>query len=234
MAAPAWLSSIGRPGAAAGPPVFENRAAVVAVVKLVGPMVVATGALAWLGFYFVCGLYMAYFARYIGRYRWLIVGLIAVVFPTLIYLAFELGFRCGCRRADFTSSASFLIFITIKCALVIEILSGLAGGFADGCPTLQRDVAVIGVLSRTGHRRPARPGRHERRGHPAAGSVLIASTGPGGPTSAVIFLAGIYWGALFGGVITSILFNIPGEPWAVALLFDGFPLAKRLGNRVWR
>src|SRR4030088_1610157 len=43
-------------------------------------------------------------------------------------------------------------------------------------------------------------------------------------------LPGIYWGALFGGVITSILFNIPGEPWAVVLLFDGFPLAKRLGK----
>src|SRR3989449_493853 len=49
-------------------------------------------------------------------------------------------------------------------------------------------------------------------------------------TTAIIFLAGIYWGALFGGVITSILFNIPGEPWAVVLLFDGFPLAKRLGR----
>jgi putative tricarboxylic transport membrane protein len=60
-------------------------------------------------------------------------------------------------------------------------------------------------------------------------SVYIAA-GQGGPTSAVIFLAGIYWGALFGGVITSILFNIPGEPWAVALLFDGFPLAKRHGK----
>lgn len=46
------------------------------------------------------------------------------------------------------------------------------------------------------------------------------------PTAGIIFLAGIYWGALFGGVVTSILFNIPGEPWAVALLFDGFPLAK--------
>src|SRR5919199_284838 len=61
-------------------------------------------------------------------------------------------------------------------------------------------------------------------------SVFIANTGASGPTSAVIFLAGIYWGALFGGVITSILFNIPGEPWAVALLFDGFPLAKRRGK----
>ena len=30
-------------------------------------------------------------------------------------------------------------------------------------------------------------------------------------------------GALFGGAITSILFNIPGEPWSVATTFDGFP-----------
>jgi putative tricarboxylic transport membrane protein len=60
-------------------------------------------------------------------------------------------------------------------------------------------------------------------------TVFIANTGPSGATSAVIFLCGIYWGALFGGVITSILFNIPGEPWSVVLLFDGFPLAKKLG-----
>jgi putative tricarboxylic transport membrane protein len=44
---------------------------------------------------------------------------------------------------------------------------------------------------------------------------------------AVIFLAAIYWGALFGGVITSVLFAIPGEPWSVALIFDGFPMAKK-------
>ncbi len=36
----------------------------------------------------------------------------------------------------------------------------------------------------------------------------------------------IYWGALYGGSITSILFNIPGEPWAVAATFDGYPMAK--------
>src|SRR5438094_966932 len=58
-------------------------------------------------------------------------------------------------------------------------------------------------------------------------TVIIARTSP---TSAVILLAGVYWGALFGGVVTSILFNIPGEPWSVVLLFDGFPLAKRKGR----
>ena len=49
---------------------------------------------------------------------------------------------------------------------------------------------------------------------------------PGGQTSAIILLSCIYWGALFGGAITSILFNIPGEPWSVATTFDGYPLAQ--------
>ena len=35
----------------------------------------------------------------------------------------------------------------------------------------------------------------------------------------------MYWGALFGGSTTSILFNIPGEPSSVATTFDGYPLA---------
>jgi putative tricarboxylic transport membrane protein len=40
-------------------------------------------------------------------------------------------------------------------------------------------------------------------------------------------LSCIYWGALFGGAITSVLFNIPGEPWSVATTFDGYPLAQK-------
>src|SRR5215813_9485770 len=46
-------------------------------------------------------------------------------------------------------------------------------------------------------------------------------------TSGIILLSCIYWGALFGGAITSILFNIPGEPWSVATTFDGHPMAKK-------
>src|SRR5690349_7708803 len=55
---------------------------------------------------------------------------------------------------------------------------------------------------------------------------------PGGTTTAIILLSCIYWGALLGGAITSILFNIPGEPWSVATTFDGYPLAQqgRAGN----
>src|SRR6202171_4918700 len=47
------------------------------------------------------------------------------------------------------------------------------------------------------------------------------------PTSAIIMLSCIYWGSLFAGAITSILFNIPGEAHSVATTFDGYPLAQQ-------
>ena len=52
-------------------------------------------------------------------------------------------------------------------------------------------------------------------------AILLPLTFTMNPTSAIIMLSCIYWGALFGGAITSILFNIPGEPWSVATTFDG-------------
>jgi len=58
-------------------------------------------------------------------------------------------------------------------------------------------------------------------------AILLPLTFSMPPTSAIILLSCIYWGALFGGAITSILFNIPGEPWSVATTFDGHPMAQR-------
>jgi putative tricarboxylic transport membrane protein len=57
-------------------------------------------------------------------------------------------------------------------------------------------------------------------------AILLPLTFTMPPTSAIILLSCIYWGALFGGAITSILFNIPGEPWSVATTFDGHPMAQ--------
>src|SRR5437870_3871370 len=92
------------------------------------------------------------------------------------------------------------LFVGVTLGLVIGVLPGLGG--TSGVAILLPISVVI-----------------------ARGDIAGADT-----TTAVILLAGIYWGALFGGVITSILFNIPGEPWSVVLLFDGFPLAKRKGK----
>ncbi len=58
-------------------------------------------------------------------------------------------------------------------------------------------------------------------------AILLPLTFSMTPVSGIIMLSCIYWGALFGGAITSILFNIPGEPWSVATTFDGYPMAQK-------
>ncbi|HET7672226.1 MAG TPA: tripartite tricarboxylate transporter permease [Burkholderiales bacterium] len=63
---------------------------------------------------------------------------------------------------------------------------------------------------------------------PAAGiAILLPITYGMNPTSAVIMLSAIYYGAMYGGTITSILLNTPGESSSVASTFDGYPLAQQ-------
>ncbi|MDF1605123.1 tripartite tricarboxylate transporter permease [Nocardioides sp. YIM 152315] len=47
------------------------------------------------------------------------------------------------------------------------------------------------------------------------------------PVSAIIMLAGIYYGAQYGGTITSVLLRLPGEASTVVTVFDGFALARQ-------
>lgn len=47
------------------------------------------------------------------------------------------------------------------------------------------------------------------------------------PVSAIIMLAGIYYGAMYGGTITSVLINVPGEAASVITCMDGYPMAKQ-------
>ena len=49
----------------------------------------------------------------------------------------------------------------------------------------------------------------------------------GEPSTALIMLAGVYYGAIFGGSTSSILINAPGVAGTVATSFDGYPLAKK-------
>jgi len=57
-------------------------------------------------------------------------------------------------------------------------------------------------------------------------AILLPLTFLVPPTGAVIFLAAIYYGAMYGGAISSIMLGIPGASTAVATTFDGRPLAK--------
>ena len=107
----------------------------------------------------------------------------------------------------------------------MEEINALLGGFSVALSPLNLVLMFVGVI--LGIIIGVLPGLGGANGV----AILLPLTfsmaqQPGGTTSAIILLSCIYWGALFGGAITSILFNIPGEPWSVATTFDGHPLAQ--------
>ncbi|MBI4634655.1 MAG: tripartite tricarboxylate transporter permease [Deltaproteobacteria bacterium] len=64
-------------------------------------------------------------------------------------------------------------------------------------------------------------------GPAAAISLLLPSTFRADPTSSLIMLAGVYYGAMYGGSTTSILVNIPGEAASVITCLDGYQMARK-------
>jgi len=66
-------------------------------------------------------------------------------------------------------------------------------------------------------------------------AILLPVTMYLSPTGSIIMLAGLYYGAQYGGSTTSILINIPGEAASVATCFDGFEMTKRgrAGEALW-
>jgi putative tricarboxylic transport membrane protein len=58
-------------------------------------------------------------------------------------------------------------------------------------------------------------------------ALLLPSTFAMDPASALIMLAGIYYGAMYGGSTTSILVNVPGEAGSVVTLLDGYQMTKK-------
>jgi putative tricarboxylic transport membrane protein len=103
----------------------------------------------------------------------------------------------------------------------VEEISSLIGGFKVALSWYNLALMMVGIL--LGVIIGVLPGLGGANGV----AILLPLTFTMPPTSAIIMLSCIYWGALFGGAITSILFNIPGEPWSVATTFDGHPLAQK-------
>lgn len=103
----------------------------------------------------------------------------------------------------------------------MEEIANLFAGFATVLQPYNIMVMVIGIT--LGVVIGVLPGLGGANGV----AILLPLTFSMPPTSAIIMLTCIYWGALFGGAITSILFNIPGEPWSVATTFDGHPMARQ-------
>jgi putative tricarboxylic transport membrane protein len=103
----------------------------------------------------------------------------------------------------------------------MEALSSLLGGFAVILTPANIGLMFVGII--LGVLIGVLPGLGGANGV----AILLPLTFTMSPTSAIVMLSCIYWGALFGGAITSILFNIPGEPWSVATTFDGYPMAQK-------
>jgi putative tricarboxylic transport membrane protein len=103
----------------------------------------------------------------------------------------------------------------------LEEISSLLHGFYVVFTPLNFALMIVGIL--LGVIIGVLPGLGGANGV----AILLPLTFSMSPTSAIIMLSCIYWGALFGGAITSILFNIPGEPWSVATTFDGHPMAQQ-------
>ncbi len=101
----------------------------------------------------------------------------------------------------------------------MEILGLLMDGFAIALQPLNLGLIIIGCA--LGLIIGAMPGLGSVNGV----AILLPITFLVPPTGAIIFLAALYYGAMYGGAVSSIMLGIPGASTAVATTFDGRPLA---------
>jgi len=103
----------------------------------------------------------------------------------------------------------------------VESLQLLLGGFATAIKPTYLLFALIGCTM--GTLIGVLPGIG-----PAAGTaILIPITVAMDPTAAIIMLSAIYYGAMYGGTITSVLINTPGEAASVVTCLDGYQMSKQ-------
>jgi len=100
-------------------------------------------------------------------------------------------------------------------------LAMLLDGFGHALAPMNLLMAAIGVL--IGTLVGVLPGL----GPTSSIAILLPVTAALEPTQAIIMLAGIYYGAMYGGSTTAILLNIPGEVSSVPTCLDGYPLARQ-------
>ena len=101
----------------------------------------------------------------------------------------------------------------------MDILSLLLNGFAIAFEPLNLALIILGCT--VGLFIGAMPGLGSVNGV----AILLPMTFLVPPTGAIIFLGAIYYGAMYGGAISSIMLGIPGASTAVATTFDGRPMA---------
>jgi putative tricarboxylic transport membrane protein len=102
----------------------------------------------------------------------------------------------------------------------VDILSGLVQGFAVALQPANLLWCLVGAVLGTV------VGIMPGLGPPATIAMLLPLTFLMNPASAMIMLAGIYYGAKYGGSTTSILLNVPGESASVVTCLDGYAMAR--------
>ncbi len=105
----------------------------------------------------------------------------------------------------------------------METLSSLADGFAIAFTLQNLFLALVGCF--LGTLMGALPGLGPANG--VAILIPIAFTLGLGPTPSLILLTSVYYGAMYGGRISSILLNIPGDEPAMMTCLDGYPMAQK-------
>ena len=176
----AWRRSTDQP--------FVTRERLALVLKVLWPATVMVILITPLGLYVASALYMAFYMRWVGRHGWLAVALCAIGIPLLVTSWCSRSgswFRCPRARSrrgsgtdrweSRTSSTASQIAVT-PFNLFVTVLGIMLG-------------TIIGVL----------PGLGGANGV----AILLPLTFTMPPTSAIILLTSLYWGALFGGAITS-------------------------------
>ena len=103
----------------------------------------------------------------------------------------------------------------------MDFLSSLGHGFAVALTPWNLLYTMVGAVLGTAI--GVLPGL----GAPATIALLLPVTYGMDPTGAVIMLAGVFYGAMYGGSITSILLNIPGEAASVVTCLDGYQMARQ-------
>ena len=99
--------------------------------------------------------------------------------------------------------------------------SGLLDGFVRACSPMNLWYCFLGSLLGTF------VGVLPALGPAATIAILLPVTAYLEPTQAIIMLAGIFYGAMYGGSTTSILMNIPGEAASVPTCIDGYQMTKQ-------
>jgi len=101
------------------------------------------------------------------------------------------------------------------------MLEGILAGFATAVTPINLVMVTVGCLVGTFI------GMLPGLGPISAIALMIPITYGFDPSTGLILMAGVYYGAIFGGSTSSILINAPGVAGTVATAFDGYPMAKK-------